>query len=190
MRAASGPSTPIPNGSTCRAACRGSGRRTRSCRPRTRSFSFTRTRTSSAWCRPTAASTIRCSNMTRSFNGLAVGCWEGDTLVVTSMGFTDRTWLHWSGYIHSNEMTVIERLRRQGDTLIYQATVEDPVMFLQPWTMDDGPSEPEQEPRRAADAGRALQRQVARQPGRSELSRLNGTRPPPSWPGIARRRRA
>ena len=44
----------------------------------------------------------------QSFNGLAVGCWEGDTLVVTSMGFTDRTWLHWSGYIHSNEMTVID----------------------------------------------------------------------------------
>jgi hypothetical protein len=73
----------------------------------------------------------------QSFNGLAVGCWEGDTLVVTSMGFTDRTWLHWSGYIHSNEMTVIERLRRQGDTLIYQATVEDPVMFLEPWKMDE-----------------------------------------------------
>jgi hypothetical protein len=72
----------------------------------------------------------------QSFNGLAVGCWEGDTLVVTSMGFTDRTWLHWSGYIHSNEMTVIERLRREGDTLIYQATVEDPVMFLEPWKMD------------------------------------------------------
>jgi hypothetical protein len=73
----------------------------------------------------------------QSFNGLAVGCWEGDTLVVTSMGFTDRTWLHWSGYIHSNEMTVIERLRRQGDTLIYQATVEDPVMFMEPWKMDE-----------------------------------------------------
>ena len=72
----------------------------------------------------------------QSFNGLAVGCWEGDALVVTSMGFTDRTWLHWSGYIHSNEMTVIERLRREGDTLIYQATVEDPVMFLEPWKMD------------------------------------------------------
>src|SRR5438876_936828 len=72
----------------------------------------------------------------QSFNGLAVGCWEGDTLVVTSMGFTDRSWLHWSGYIHSNEMTVTERLRREGDTLIYQTTVDDPVMFLEPWKMD------------------------------------------------------
>ena len=72
----------------------------------------------------------------QSFNGLAVGCWENDTLVVTSMGFTDRTWLHWSGYVHSNEMVVIERLRRDGDTLVYDVTVEDPVMFLEPWKMD------------------------------------------------------
>jgi hypothetical protein len=72
----------------------------------------------------------------QSFNGLAVGCWEGDTLVVTSMGFTDKTWLHWSGYYHSNEMVVTERLRREGDTLIYQTTVDDPVVFLEPWTMD------------------------------------------------------
>lgn len=72
----------------------------------------------------------------QSFNGLAVGCWEGDTLVVTSMGFTDKTWLHWSGYYHSNEMVVTERLRREGDQLLYQATVDDPVMFLEPWKMD------------------------------------------------------
>jgi hypothetical protein len=72
----------------------------------------------------------------QSFNGHAIGCWEGNTLVVTSMGFTDRTWLHWSGYIHSNEMVVIERFRREGDNLVYDVTVEDPVMFLEPWKMD------------------------------------------------------
>lgn len=72
----------------------------------------------------------------QTFNGLGVGCWEGDTLVVTSMGFTDRTWLHWSGYYHSNEMVVTERFRRQGDTLVYDVTVDDPVMFLEPWKMD------------------------------------------------------
>jgi len=71
----------------------------------------------------------------QTFYGLAVGCWEGDTLVVTSMGFTDVTWLDWPGYFHSAEMKVIERLRREGDTLIYSATVDDPVMFLEPWVM-------------------------------------------------------
>lgn len=72
----------------------------------------------------------------QSFNGHSVGCWEGDTLVVTSVGFTDRTWLHWSGYIHSTEMKVIEKFRREGDTLFYDVTVEDPVYFLEPWVMN------------------------------------------------------
>jgi hypothetical protein len=71
----------------------------------------------------------------QTFYGLAVGCWEGDTLVVTSMGFTDLTWLDWPGYFHSAEMKVIEKFRRQGDTLFYTATVDDPVMFLEPWVM-------------------------------------------------------
>lgn len=68
--------------------------------------------------------------------GLAVGCWKGDSLVVTSMGFTDRTWLDWPGYIHSNEMIVTETFRREGDNLVYDVTVDDPVMFLQPWVDD------------------------------------------------------
>ena len=72
----------------------------------------------------------------QTVNGIAVGCWEGDSLVVTSMGFSDRTWLHWSGYHHSNEMVVIEKFTRQGDVLVYEPTVQDPVMFMQPWKMD------------------------------------------------------
>jgi hypothetical protein len=71
----------------------------------------------------------------QTYYGLAVGCWENDTLVVTSMGFTDRTWLDWPGYFHSNEMKVTERLRRDGEILVYDVTVDDPVMFLQPWQM-------------------------------------------------------
>jgi hypothetical protein len=72
----------------------------------------------------------------QTFNGLAVGCWDGDKLVVTSVGFTDKSWLHWSGYSHSAEMKVIETFERQGNALIYNVTVEDPVMFLAPWKMD------------------------------------------------------
>jgi hypothetical protein len=72
----------------------------------------------------------------QSTMGNAVGCYRGDALVVVSMGFTDRTWLHWSGYMHSAEMVVTETFRRQGDTLIYDVTVEDPVYFMEPWKMD------------------------------------------------------
>lgn len=73
----------------------------------------------------------------QTFNGLAVGCWQPDgSLVVTSMGFTDKSWLDWNGYHHSNEMVVKETFRRQGDTLLYDVTIEDPVVLLEPWKMD------------------------------------------------------
>jgi len=71
----------------------------------------------------------------QTVNGLAVGCWEGDVLTVTSMGFTDQTWLDWPGYLHSNEMVVKEIFKREGDVLIYDCIVEDPVMFMEPWKM-------------------------------------------------------
>jgi len=69
-------------------------------------------------------------------NGISVGCWEGDTLVVTTMGFSDVTWLDFPGYIHSNEMVVVERLRLDGDNLVYDVTVKDPVYFLEDWKFD------------------------------------------------------
>lgn len=68
--------------------------------------------------------------------GHPVGRWEGQTLVVESVGFTDETWLANPGYFHTNNMRVTERLRREGDTLIYQATVHDPEVFMEPWVMD------------------------------------------------------
>ena len=71
----------------------------------------------------------------QTMNGLAVGCWDGDTLTVTSMGFSDDTWLDWPGYLHSNEMVVKEIFKREGDILIYDCIVEDPVMFMEPWQM-------------------------------------------------------
>ena len=68
-------------------------------------------------------------------NGYSVGRWDGDTLVVETIGFDDATWLNWTGYIHTNEMKVTERLTRKADTLEWVATVEDP-MLQEPWTMD------------------------------------------------------
>lgn len=68
-------------------------------------------------------------------NGYSVGHWEGETLVVETVGFDDVTWLNWTGYIHSNEMKVTERLTRKGDKLRWVATVDDE-MLQEPWTMD------------------------------------------------------
>lgn len=70
------------------------------------------------------------------YGGIGIGHWEGDTLVVESTGFTDLSWLLWTGYAHSNRMTVTERFERKGDVLYYQFTVNDPVMLAQPWVSD------------------------------------------------------
>jgi hypothetical protein len=68
--------------------------------------------------------------------GESLGHWEGDTFVIDSVGFTDASWLDIQGYFHGENMHVIERIRRQGNTLTWQATVEDRDVFLKPWVMN------------------------------------------------------
>ena len=72
-----------------------------------------------------------------SYLGDSIGRWDGDTLVVDVVGFNEETWLAWPGYFHTNKMRVIERLRREGNVLHYQVTVEDPDVLAQPWVMDE-----------------------------------------------------
>jgi len=71
-----------------------------------------------------------------TWKGESLGHWEGDTMVVDTIGFNDTSWLDIGGYFHSENMHVIERLHREGDTLTWQATVEDPDVLLQPWVMN------------------------------------------------------
>ena len=62
--------------------------------------------------------------------------WEGDTLVVDVVHFTDRTWFDRSGNFHSEELHVVERYTRTGpDHMLYEATIEDPKVFSRPWSM-------------------------------------------------------
>jgi len=70
------------------------------------------------------------------FNGDSVGKWDGDTLVIDSVGFNDITWLGRGGYFHSDLMHVVEKLHRDGNTMTYAVTVDDPTVLLQPWAMD------------------------------------------------------
>jgi hypothetical protein len=70
------------------------------------------------------------------FYGHSVGRWEGDTLVIDSIAFNDLTWLDRGGYFHSDKMRVVERVRREGNTLHYDVTVEDPEVLAQPWVMN------------------------------------------------------
>ena len=70
-----------------------------------------------------------------TWKGESIGHWEGDTLVVDTIGFNDTSWLDNGGYFHSENMHVIERIRREGNTLSWQATVEDPDVLMKPWAM-------------------------------------------------------
>ena len=70
-----------------------------------------------------------------TYTGEAIGRWEGDTLVVDTWGFNSNTWFDQiGGYLHSENMHVIERFHRDGNTLTWTATIEDPDVLLEPWT--------------------------------------------------------
>ena len=70
-----------------------------------------------------------------TFFGDAVGHWEGDTLVVDTIGLTTRTTLDDAGTPHSEAMHLIERYRRTGpDTMEAEVTIDDPKTFTAPWT--------------------------------------------------------
>jgi hypothetical protein len=71
-----------------------------------------------------------------TWKGDSVGHWEGDVLVIDTIGFTDESWLHKSGYFHGFKLHVTERLTRDGNTLRWEATVEDPEVLLEPWKMN------------------------------------------------------
>jgi hypothetical protein len=64
------------------------------------------------------------------------GHWEGNTLVADVTSFSDTTWLDGAGNYHSDELHVVERYTRPDrDTLIYEATIEDPKVFARPWAI-------------------------------------------------------
>lgn len=69
------------------------------------------------------------------YMGATVGSWEGDTLILDSIGFTDETWLGRGGLFHSDQMRVVERFTRTGNEMLYEVTVEDPVVLVEPWVM-------------------------------------------------------
>jgi hypothetical protein len=60
--------------------------------------------------------------------------WDGDTLVVDVIHFTDQTWLDRSGNYHSDALHVVETYTLTGpDHIWYAATIEDPQVFSRPW---------------------------------------------------------
>lgn len=68
--------------------------------------------------------------------GYSVGRWEGDTLVVDTSGFNDKTWLDANGHPHSESLRLTERFRRVDfGHLEIQITIDDPKAFTKPFTV-------------------------------------------------------
>lgn len=72
-----------------------------------------------------------------AWNGYAIGHWDGDTFVVESNGYDDRTWLDHFGSPHSDQMYLVERYKRvDADHLELQMTLTDPKTYTAPWVGD------------------------------------------------------
>ena len=75
-------------------------------------------------------------NPNPSFMGYSVGRWEGDVLVVESVGFNDRTWLDFGGHPHTEALHITERYRRTTvGRMDVQVTFEDPGAYRRAWTV-------------------------------------------------------
>jgi hypothetical protein len=74
-------------------------------------------------------------NLAPSYLGHSVGHWEGDTLVIDTIGFNENFWMNRDGLPHTKQMHLTEKLTRTNfDTLNYDVTIDDPGAYTAPWT--------------------------------------------------------
>jgi hypothetical protein len=75
------------------------------------------------------------ANYRPTYFGHSIGHWEGDTLVVDTIGMNERSWMNRDGFPHTEQLHLIERFTRPDfDTLDYEVTIDDPGVFTAPWT--------------------------------------------------------
>ena len=75
------------------------------------------------------------ANVPTSFMGDSVGKWEGDTLVIDTVGTDPRTWIDEVGLIHGKQLHTVERIRKieDGKALENLIRIEDPEYYAEPW---------------------------------------------------------
>ena len=74
-----------------------------------------------------------------AFMGESVGHWEGDTLVIDTLGVDPRTWIDEVGLIHGPKLHTVERIRKveDGHALENEVMIDDPDYYPHPWYMRD-----------------------------------------------------
>ncbi len=74
-------------------------------------------------------------NLKPTYHGHSIGHWEGDTLVVDTVGFNEKMWFDDVGSPHTTQLHLSERFTRVSrERLDYQITIDDPGAYTQPWT--------------------------------------------------------
>jgi hypothetical protein len=69
--------------------------------------------------------------------GDSIGKWEGDTFVVDTVDFNDKSWLDSYGHPHSEQLHLVERYRRMDhETLTMQLVIDDPKAYTATWVSD------------------------------------------------------
>ena len=74
-------------------------------------------------------------DMDPSYYGHSVGHWEGDVLVIDTVGFNERGWIDLRGIPTTDQLHLTERIARPSlNTLRYEITIDDPGAYTRPWT--------------------------------------------------------
>jgi hypothetical protein len=74
------------------------------------------------------------AGLSSTWMGHSIGKYEGDTLVVDTVGINDKSWIDRMGHPHSDALHLVERIRRVNNTLEYEYTIDDPKAYMKPWT--------------------------------------------------------
>ena len=74
-------------------------------------------------------------DFTPTYYGHSIGWWDGDTMVVDTVGFNEGFWMDRDGLPHTSQMHTIEKFTRTDfSTIRYELTVDDPGAYTAPWT--------------------------------------------------------
>lgn len=75
------------------------------------------------------------ANVKPTYHGHSIGHWEGDTLVVDTVGFNEKMWFDTEGSPHTEQLHLVERFTRESlERLKYEITIEDPGAYTAPWS--------------------------------------------------------
>jgi hypothetical protein len=88
----------------------------------------------STWFHVVAMDRDHPKNLEPTWFGDSVGKWDGDTLVVDTIGFNGKTRLDTIGHPHTDQMHLVERFRlTDPEHIAYEVTVDDPKAYTKPW---------------------------------------------------------